>query len=72
MAWGEATDEEKATYAFLDEVAFAGVRQLLGLDELEVAITGAAPIPPELLVVVPGHRRAAVRDLRHEREHRAR
>jgi long-chain acyl-CoA synthetase len=48
-SWGTATEEEEATYAFLDEVAFKPVRQLLGLDELEVAVTGAAPIPPDLL-----------------------
>jgi long-chain acyl-CoA synthetase len=48
-SWGTATEEEEATYAFLDEVAFKPVRQLLGLDDLEVAVTGAAPIPPELL-----------------------
>jgi len=49
MAWDEASDEERATYDFLDQVAFAGVRELLGFDELEIAISGAAPIPPELL-----------------------
>jgi len=49
MSWGTATEEELATYAFLDEVAFKPVRQLLGLDDLEVAVTGAAPIPPDLL-----------------------
>ncbi|WP_421118069.1 AMP-dependent synthetase/ligase [Aquihabitans daechungensis] len=48
-SWGTATEEEEATYAFLDEVAFKPVRQLLGLDELDVAVTGAAPIPPDLL-----------------------
>ncbi|MEZ5137540.1 MAG: AMP-dependent synthetase/ligase [Acidimicrobiales bacterium] len=48
-AWGEASDEELATLSFLDDVAFRGVRELLGLDECLVAITGAAPIPPELL-----------------------
>ena len=48
-SWGTATEEEEATYAFLDEVAFKPVRQLLGLDSLEVAVTGAAPIPPDLL-----------------------
>ncbi len=48
-SWGTATEEEEATYAFLDEVAFKPVRQLLGLDELLAAISGAAPIPPELL-----------------------
>ncbi|MEO6988630.1 MAG: AMP-dependent synthetase/ligase [Aquihabitans sp.] len=48
-SWGTATEEDEATWSFLDEVAFKGVRQLLGLDELLTAITGAAPIPPELL-----------------------
>jgi long-chain acyl-CoA synthetase len=46
---GEATAEDDATYAFLDEVAFAPVRALVGLDALEYAITGAAPIPAELI-----------------------
>jgi len=46
---GEASEEDEATWAFLDEVAFAGVRQLLGLDEVKFAISGAAPIPPELI-----------------------
>lgn len=49
MAWGEASTEEEQTYEFLDSVAFSGVRELLGLDALEVAISGAAPIPPDLL-----------------------
>jgi long-chain acyl-CoA synthetase len=49
MAWDEATDEDKATYEFLDEVAFKGVRQLIGLDACELAISGAAPIPVEVL-----------------------
>jgi len=47
--WGVATDEQKATYEFLDSVAFAPVRGLLGLDQVEFAITGAAPIPADLL-----------------------
>ena len=34
---------------FLDEAAFAGVRALVGLDAVEYAITGAAPIPAELI-----------------------
>ena len=46
---GEATAEDDATYEFLDEAAFAGVRALVGLDAVEFAITGAAPIPAELL-----------------------
>lgn len=49
MAWGEETEEDRATYEFLDEVAFKGVRQLIGLDQCELAITGAAPIPVEVL-----------------------
>ncbi len=47
--FGTASDEDEATWAFLDEAAFRGVRQLVGLDDLEVAITGAAPIPAELI-----------------------
>ncbi|HYI61965.1 MAG TPA: AMP-dependent synthetase/ligase [Acidimicrobiales bacterium] len=49
MAWDEATDEERATWDFLDQVAFAGVRELLGFDQVEIAISGAAPIPADLL-----------------------
>ena len=49
MAWDRATETEIKTYEFLDEVAFSAVRQLVGLDELELAITGAAPIPREML-----------------------
>jgi long-chain acyl-CoA synthetase len=47
--WGTATDEQRELYAFLDEAAFKGIRQMLGLDALEIAISGAAPIPAELL-----------------------
>ncbi len=46
--WGTATEEEQGTWDFLQEV-FAQVRGLVGLDECLVAITGAAPIPAELL-----------------------
>lgn len=48
-AWGTATDEDLATWDFLDSVAFARVRELVGLDQLELALTGAAPIAAELL-----------------------
>ncbi|NLD76467.1 MAG: long-chain fatty acid--CoA ligase [Acidimicrobiales bacterium] len=48
-AWGTASEEDEATWQFLDDVAFRGVRELLGLDELEMAISGAAPIPAQLL-----------------------
>jgi long-chain acyl-CoA synthetase len=46
---GQATAEDEATYRFLDEAAFAGVRALVGLDAVEYAISGAAPIPAELI-----------------------
>ena len=46
---GTATDEDNATWEFLDSVAFANVRALVGLDAVEYAITGAAPIPAELI-----------------------
>jgi long-chain acyl-CoA synthetase len=46
---GTATDEDEATWAFLDEVAFSKVRELVGLDAVQYAVTGAAPIPPELI-----------------------
>ncbi len=49
MTWGTATAEEIETYQFLDAVAFTPIRQLVGLDQLEHAITGAAPIPAELM-----------------------
>ncbi len=49
MTWGEASDDEIATYEFLDAVAFSTVRELVGLDQCEMAITGAAPIPADLI-----------------------
>jgi long-chain acyl-CoA synthetase len=45
----ELTDEEKATWDFLDEVAFKPVKQLIGLDQVEIAVTAAAPIGVEVL-----------------------
>jgi long-chain acyl-CoA synthetase len=48
-AFGTDTEEDRATWDFLDQVAFSGVRQLLGLDALRLAISGAAPIPADLL-----------------------
>ena len=48
-AWGTATDEDLATWELLDGAAFSGVRALVGLDALEFALTGAAPIPAELI-----------------------
>ncbi|MGI9595000.1 MAG: AMP-dependent synthetase/ligase [Acidimicrobiales bacterium] len=49
MTWGTATQEEIETYEFLDAVAFSTIRGLVGLDQLDAAVTGAAPIPAELL-----------------------
>ncbi len=49
MDWGRATDEQIGTYEFLDAVAFKPIRELLGLDQVEFGITGAAPIPADLL-----------------------
>lgn len=48
--WGQATDEQNQTYEFLDEAAFAGVRGLIGMDDCQLAITGAAPLPSEILM----------------------
>ena len=49
MTWGTATDEEKETYAFLDAVAFSTIRELVGVDQLKIAVTGAAPLAPPVL-----------------------
>lgn len=46
---GTVTQEQRDTLAFLDAVAFSTVRGLVGLDGIEMAITGAAPIPAEIL-----------------------
>ncbi|MEO7430230.1 MAG: AMP-binding protein, partial [Acidimicrobiales bacterium] len=46
---GAATDEDNATWTFLDAAAFARVREMTGLDAVEYAISGAAPIPAELI-----------------------
>ncbi|MEM1333887.1 MAG: AMP-binding protein, partial [Actinomycetota bacterium] len=45
----ERTDEEQGTLDFLDAAAFSTVRGLVGLDELRVGVTGAAPIPNAVL-----------------------
>jgi long-chain acyl-CoA synthetase len=49
MTRGTATQEEIDTWNFLDQVAFSTVRGLIGLDETEICITGAAPLPTEIL-----------------------
>jgi long-chain acyl-CoA synthetase len=46
---GELTSEEQQTLDFLDAVAFKQVREMIGMDAMEYAITGAAPIPVELV-----------------------
>jgi long-chain acyl-CoA synthetase len=46
---GTASAEDDATWQFLDSVAFSQVRGMIGLDAVEYAITGAAPIPAELI-----------------------
>ena len=46
---GEASDIDDETWAALDEAAFRKVREQVGLDQLEFALTGAAPIPAELI-----------------------
>jgi long-chain acyl-CoA synthetase len=43
------TGDEQVTLHFLDDVAFRPVRELLGLDEVRFAVSGAAPIPTEML-----------------------
>jgi long-chain acyl-CoA synthetase len=43
------TEEERQTLAFLDQVAFAPVRASIGMDAMVRAISGAAPIPVELV-----------------------
>ncbi len=49
MTFGTATPEEIETYEFLDAVAFSTIRELVGLDQLLICSTGAAPIPAELM-----------------------
>ena len=46
---GDYTDDQRATLEFLDGVAFANVRALVGLDAVDVAVTGAAAIPVPVL-----------------------
>jgi long-chain acyl-CoA synthetase len=46
---GTVTQEQLDTWAFLDAVAFSTVRGLVGIDSVQVAVTGAAPIPREII-----------------------
>jgi long-chain acyl-CoA synthetase len=49
MAWGTATQEEIDTWNFLDAVAFSTIRELIGLTDLDLAVTGAAPMTADML-----------------------
>jgi long-chain acyl-CoA synthetase len=49
MRAGTATPEEIETYAFLDAVAFTPVKQLIGLDQATICISGAAPLQPDVM-----------------------
>jgi long-chain acyl-CoA synthetase len=46
---GSDTKDQRDTWAFLDAVAFSAVRQLIGVDQLRMATSGAAPIPASIL-----------------------
>ncbi len=46
---GTVTKEQLDAWAFLDSVAFANVRALVGLDAVITAVTGAAAIPRPIL-----------------------
>jgi long-chain acyl-CoA synthetase len=48
-SWDTATDEQNAMWERLQEGGLRQVRELIGLDQAEYAITGAAPIPVEVI-----------------------
>jgi long-chain acyl-CoA synthetase len=45
----EPAGELAQTWAFVDEIAFAPIRRLIGLDEAEWVSSGAAPVPAEVI-----------------------
>jgi long-chain acyl-CoA synthetase len=47
--WDTATDEQNAMWERLQEGGLRQVRELIGLDQAEYAISGAAPIPVEVI-----------------------
>ncbi len=49
LSRGTASEEDVATWNALDAGAFQLVKGMVGLDNAEVCITGAAPIPAEIL-----------------------
>jgi long-chain acyl-CoA synthetase len=49
--WERATDAQREEWAALDESAgFRLARELLGLDQVDTALSGAAPLPVEILL----------------------
>jgi long-chain acyl-CoA synthetase len=48
-SWDRATDDQNATWDFLQNAGFRAVRELVGLDQVQFAISGAAPITRDLL-----------------------
>ncbi|MDW3214821.1 MAG: AMP-binding protein [Ilumatobacteraceae bacterium] len=49
MRAGTATKEEIETYEFLDAVAFTPIKQLIGLDQAKICISGAAPLQSDVM-----------------------
>ena len=47
--WDTATDEQNALWDRLQDAGLRAVRELVGLDQVEFAITGAAPIPVHVI-----------------------
>ena len=45
----ELSEEQQATWNFIDEVAFQPLKQMIGLDQVKFALTGAAPIAVDIL-----------------------
>jgi long-chain acyl-CoA synthetase len=48
-AWERSTPEQDVAWESLQDGGFRAVRELVGLDQVDFAISGAAPIPGELL-----------------------
>jgi long-chain acyl-CoA synthetase len=49
IAAGTANEQEAATYAYLQDAAFGRVKTMIGLDQAQVCISGAAPLPAEVM-----------------------